>query len=773
MKTLRFFLLFTLLLQTVARPQGVVEEPLRTDAQGNLLRPLNLGGPNVRGLGGAALLNLGTAAGTVAAGDDPRILKTFTPEQFPASGTDDTAIVQAAVTAACANAPAKVLLSRTYTVSATLTGNAAISVEGINENSGIITTAATGDIFSFAPSGTVNPQVVSTGLQRLTFKNFFIDAAAPMTSGAAIHPVWTDSTIIDNVRIGTANLNANGAAPNIFDAVYLDKQSNCWINHPQFYASDQGLIVTGGSTAATAWFAFGGWIGGGGFCYGTYATPSIGVHVAGMCGGFELGDFDCGQWGKYALLCDTALAAGTNHELFIGRSFQDSAGVCGIFIGSNSLNILKVTGGWGSGCGRLPGLAFGGSNPVYNGAGLYVQGPQAILQIDVTGGTFYSNYGDGILIEDCESGIINGVHAYNNGVGGAGGNGLHITGGGNIIVGDNVLIYNGGWGVNVAAAASAYLIRDNDVAGNVLGPILDGNAGSNSYLYDVDENLGAGDPKFHTHIYNPNSAYPGFAFGYNTTPRALWSTGIPGNEWEIDNSGGTMRWFQGATLAMALSQTSLAYEGNFLLGTAGLPALGTSYSVTFGGTPAGVYNTYPSAQSGQPNVGLVLKTYNLGAVVNALSLAPGGAMITPTIQTSASLVGAGINGGTTGSGLDFGIAFNVTGNKQFLVYDPDYATSTTGAGFRVLVESGAVSFDAVNGANTAAEPISTDSPFTFGVLAALTPRTYANRAASPGVGTVQMFSDSTTQTWGATISGGGSLPALGLWDGANWTVIGK
>ena len=51
--------------------------------------------------------------------------------------------------------------------------------------------------------------------------------------------------------------------------------------------------------------------------------------------------------------------------------------------------------------------------------------------------------------------------------------------------------------------------------------------------------------------------------------------------------------------------------------------------------------------------------------------------------------------------------------------------------------------------------------------------TYANRVTSPAVGTQQMFTDSTTQTWGATISGGGSYPALGLWDGSNWTVVGK
>lgn len=51
--------------------------------------------------------------------------------------------------------------------------------------------------------------------------------------------------------------------------------------------------------------------------------------------------------------------------------------------------------------------------------------------------------------------------------------------------------------------------------------------------------------------------------------------------------------------------------------------------------------------------------------------------------------------------------------------------------------------------------------------------TFANAIASPVEGTLQAFTDSSTATWGATITGGGSNHVLGYFDGTNWTVAGK
>lgn len=51
--------------------------------------------------------------------------------------------------------------------------------------------------------------------------------------------------------------------------------------------------------------------------------------------------------------------------------------------------------------------------------------------------------------------------------------------------------------------------------------------------------------------------------------------------------------------------------------------------------------------------------------------------------------------------------------------------------------------------------------------------TFANAITSPVEGTLQAFTDSSTNVWGATITGSGANHVLGYYNGTNWTVIGK
>lgn len=51
--------------------------------------------------------------------------------------------------------------------------------------------------------------------------------------------------------------------------------------------------------------------------------------------------------------------------------------------------------------------------------------------------------------------------------------------------------------------------------------------------------------------------------------------------------------------------------------------------------------------------------------------------------------------------------------------------------------------------------------------------TYANRNTQVEAGSMACFTDSNTNTWGATIAGGGANFVLALYNGANWTVVGK
>jgi hypothetical protein len=50
---------------------------------------------------------------------------------------------------------------------------------------------------------------------------------------------------------------------------------------------------------------------------------------------------------------------------------------------------------------------------------------------------------------------------------------------------------------------------------------------------------------------------------------------------------------------------------------------------------------------------------------------------------------------------------------------------------------------------------------------------YKDRVTNPVVGALLNFSDSTTSTWGATISGSGTNHVLGRYNGSVWTVVGK
>lgn len=44
---------------------------------------------------------------------------------------------------------------------------------------------------------------------------------------------------------------------------------------------------------------------------------------------------------------------------------------------------------------------------------------------------------------------------------------------------------------------------------------------------------------------------------------------------------------------------------------------------------------------------------------------------------------------------------------------------------------------------------------------------------TPVAGTMVVITDSSTNTWGATVAGGGANVVLAWYNGTNWTVIGK
>lgn len=61
----------------------------------------------------------------------------------------------------------------------------------------------------------------------------------------------------------------------------------------------------------------------------------------------------------------------------------------------------------------------------------------------------------------------------------------------------------------------------------------------------------------------------------------------------------------------------------------------------------------------------------------------------------------------------------------------------------------------------------------FGTNSLTTQTTFSGLPSSPSRGQTATVTDSATNTWGATIAGGGTNTVLAWWNGQHWTVVGK
>ena len=226
---------------------------------------------------------VGTAAGTVAAGNDSRLVKTYTPEMFADTTADDTTAVQAALTAACANAPARLLLSRMYLTSATVTGTKAITVEGADGACGLTSSVPTGDILAFIPTVAPTQSNPAGAIKGLRVRDIYLEASVAKTAGAALHVQYSEDARIERVKIGTFQTIPTGTPPNPYNGIFAEFQDNCVVLTPNICTSHEGITFCGlgasGSNGGA--FAFGGYIGGSGKMYGTYTT---GQHRHPPCG---------------------------------------------------------------------------------------------------------------------------------------------------------------------------------------------------------------------------------------------------------------------------------------------------------------------------------------------------------------------------------------------------------------------------------------------------------------------------------------------------------
>jgi hypothetical protein len=142
-------------------------------------------------------------------------------------------------------------------------------------------------------------------------------------------------------------------------------------------------------------------------------------------------------------------------------------------------------------------------------------------------------------------------------------------------------------------------------------------------------------------------------------------------------------------------------------------------------------------------------------------------------DTVTGIASFAVGGSARGSAVAVGdvSTFPTSGIGQFIVRsnnttNPTLAlwkqTSQTSDLFRVYDTDGSTVKASIDASFNLAAPSIRGSAVTF-----------ANRPASPVEGMLVAITDSTTATWGATITGGGSNHVLGYYNGTNWTVAAK
>lgn len=507
---------------------------------------------------------IGTGPGTVAAGDDCRLQKTFTPEMFTDGSADDTTALQAAVTAACTSRPSRVLLNRMYFTSAPITGTKGITIEGINDGAGITSTVPAGDILAFIPNLPVSGSDTTNAIVGLTVRNLYLEASVRKTSGAALHVRYSRDARVQNVQIGTFQPNPSGPPPNVYDGIFAEFQENFVILTPNFAFSHKGVTFCGlgGAGSSGGAFTFGGYIGGTGKIYGCFAAGNIGIHVAGGNGGVEIGDFDCGQCETNCVV-DRSITDASNREFFIGRCFMDAASKHSVYIAENSIARLHIQQGWLCSVGQLNGsVGYEGRkvNDIENGASLVVRNQGGGFRGLISGSCFFNSKGSAMVLYG-GAWVISGSLIEENGLGGLGGHGIDAQGIGDWVITGNGIYANGntiaGWAVNLITVHGSHVITGNDMNGNGQGTIF---GFTSTALEQVRHGnlFDRSDSYIQASGLMPYDGFAGFYAGINQTPRALWNPGDVSKAWEIDNltdvnnPTGTMRWINNNFVWMSL-----------------------------------------------------------------------------------------------------------------------------------------------------------------------------------------------------------------------------
>jgi hypothetical protein len=399
-------------------------------------------------------------------------------KQFGARGddaTDDTSAIQAALTWLSSVGGSIYLPSGTYKISASLNITSSnVRIFGDGPVSKIKTYSSALDIFVVSAGGG------SSEIDNVTFANFDVLSSIAKTAGAAFKCTKIARARWDNVCLcSTEDTISPGNF--LFNGIDLNQFDYCVINGGTIITTNEGVACNGDPSSL---FGAGLFLCGGLKISGQ--STGAGVHIGGGAGGIYFNDCDV-IGNRNNVLIDTARQAGVaNREIFFGGTCSlDSANNDAVFVDSNSVTHLQITGTWIASAGTSNSL----------GLGLNINSPNSTLVCKISGARFFNNAGGGIVI-NAGSAVISASEIYGNGygasvtVGNGYGNGIwapNTNEVGLVITGNNIT-NNGkssagaGSGILLAAGVANSNIQANTVRSNVAGQITDNSGAVNKLI---------------------------------------------------------------------------------------------------------------------------------------------------------------------------------------------------------------------------------------------------------------------------------------------------
>ena len=417
--------------------------------------------------------------------------------------TDDTAAIQAALnTGNRIYCPAGTyLISNALTVTASNTG-----LVGDGRGTIIKTSSGTADIFTIGDG--------TNEISGLQFRDFRLWATVAKSAGYAFNCRLTSDSVWEEVRAGSVD-DYTTDGHRLYNGYYFDRFSQLAVLGGEIVVSNDALKARGKSDQS----------------FGAelslddglriYVAGAKAVWLGGACGGVHLGRVDISSC-RYGLYIDDTLQSGVpNREAFVSPSCTiDSCTGWGINLESNAISFLEIDGAWIAG--------NGGAVTSEGGIRVAPSSTAVVPEIRMTGAVVYSNYYDGVQINEATL-VITGCIVRNNGTDAAvGGHGINIASSDvtRSTIHDNYIHSNGngvrGYGTTIAASTDNFSVQGNNFTGN--GQAAINNDAGISATKIIQNNLGY------------NSSWVGYTPTVTAAAGTITTASATGRWWKVDRT---------------------------------------------------------------------------------------------------------------------------------------------------------------------------------------------------------------------------------------------